>query len=77
MADPSPSSRFVRWLRRCWLQCFTPRRRPVVRYIKPTLMLLEERNSPTSVAAGALLEAAPPPQFHQFTDRCIKTVKFF
>jgi hypothetical protein len=61
MADPSPPSRFVCWLRRCWLQCFTPRRRIVVRHTKPTLEQLEDHNAPTPTATGSVLEIAPPP----------------
>jgi hypothetical protein len=36
-------------------------RRPVVRYAKPMLMVLEERSSPTSLSGLSLEEFAPPP----------------
>jgi hypothetical protein len=49
------------WVRKWWLQCFTPRRRPVVLHKKPTLETLEDRNSPTSLHGGTLAETAPPP----------------
>jgi hypothetical protein len=37
------------------------RRRPVVRYVKPTLTILEERFSPTAFGMPSPVEIAPPP----------------
>jgi RHS repeat-associated protein len=60
MADRALLRRWFTWVRRWWLGHFAPLRRPIVRQTRPTLMILEERNSPTSVGSGSLLETVPP-----------------
>jgi hypothetical protein len=56
-----------RWLISLWRRWFPGRikvrRRPVVRYAKPTIMILEERWSPTSLSIAAPVELAPPPSY--------------
>jgi len=49
------------WLCRWFPGGVRVRRRPVVRYAKPMLMLLEERSSPTALSGVSLSEFAPPP----------------
>jgi hypothetical protein len=49
------------WLCRWFPGRVGARRRPVVRYVKPMLMALEERSSPTSFNGTMPLELAPPP----------------
>jgi hypothetical protein len=39
---------------------FTPRRRPVARFVMPTLKPLEERFAPNSFGVAAPIDLAPP-----------------
>jgi hypothetical protein len=39
------------------------RRRPVVRYAKPTIMMLEDRWSPTSLSIASPVDIAYPPPY--------------
>jgi hypothetical protein len=49
------------WLCRWFPGRVGVRRRPVVRYAKPMLMILEDRWSPTSLTGVLPVELAPPP----------------
>jgi hypothetical protein len=51
------------WLCRWFPGRVSRRRRPLVRYAKPMLMVLEERSSPTSLSGLSLEEFAPPSSY--------------
>ena len=61
MSGPQLRRWVFSWLCRWFPGRGKARRRPVVRYAKPMLTVLEERFSPTSLSGATLAEFAPPP----------------